>query len=105
MNTYSNQWEVCDAARVIAEDLHKERRELSIEPLDIHDWYAERMYEAADREITYTQDNWDVVNLFRCDLEAYDVPRMSDIGDDIDSYMQSAAWHIWSQLIAEALDA
>ncbi len=105
MSTYSNQWEVCDAARVIAEDIHKERQTLSVEPSDIHDWYAERMYEAADREITYTQDNWDVVNLFRCDLEDYDIPRMSDIGDDIDSYMQSAAWHIWSQLIMDALNA
>ena len=74
-------------------------------PVDnLEDWYAEQVYAAADRECIWTQDNWDVVNLFRCELDDFDLPPLAE-WDDIDHFMAAAAWRIWEQLIREALDA
>jgi len=103
MSTYRNQREVYQTARDIADVIHSERKH--VEPIeDLCDWYAEQSYAAADRECTFTQDNWDVVNLFRCDLEDYYTPPL-EMFKDLDAYMESAAWHVWNQLIMEALDA
>lgn len=102
MSTYRNTREVYETARDIAQALHNEREH--VDPVDVEDWYSESVYYAADRECTFTQDNWDVVNLFRCDLEDFDVPSLSECAS-IDDYMQTVAWHIWNQLIMEALDA
>jgi len=103
MSTYRNQREVYETARDIAQVIHNEREH--VEPIeDLCDWYAEQAFAAADRECIFTQDNWDVVNLFRCDLEDYDVPPLM-MCEDIDQFMATAAWHIWNQLIMEALDA
>lgn len=102
MSTYRNTREVYETARDIAQALHNEREH--VDPVDVEDWYSESVYYAADRECIFTQDNWDVVNLFRCDLEDFDVPPLSECAS-IDDYMQTVAWHIWNQLIMEALDA
>lgn len=106
MSTYRNTREVYETARDIAEALHKERQNADVQPFDIHEWYSERVYEEADRECTFTQDNWDVCNLFRCSPEfdmADEVP-LSEFAT-IDQYFAQIAWSIWNQLIMEALDA
>lgn len=101
MSTYRNTREVYEMARDIAQALHNEREHVG--PEDVVDWYEQSVNYAADRECIYTQDNWDVVNLFRCDLEDYYVPPMA-MYESIDDYMAGTAWHIWNTLIMEALD-
>jgi hypothetical protein len=106
MSTYRNQREVYETARDIADSIHRERQHADVQPFDIHEWYAERVYEEAERECTFTQDNWDVCNLFRCSAEFLyaDAVPLSEF-EDIDKYMANMAWHVWNQLIMEALDA
>ena len=106
MSTYRNTREVYETARDVADTIHNERKHLTDEPLDIHEWYADRVYDGADRLCIWTQDNWDVCNLFRCspEFEIADETPLSEF-DDIDKYMTTIAWHVWSQLIMEALDA
>ena len=101
MSTYRNTREVYETARDIAQMLHNEREHVG--PEDVEEWYSESVYAAADRECIYTQDNWDVVNLFRCDLEDYDILPLT-MYQSIDDYMAGTAWHIWNALIREALD-
>ena len=106
MSTYRNQREVYQTARDLADMIHQERQHADVEPFDIQDWYLERVYQEADRECTFTQDNWDVCNLFRCSTEfcvADEVP-LSEF-EDVDKYFAYVASNIWYQLIAEALDA
>ena len=101
MSTFKCSREVYETARDIAETIRNEREHA--DPVDIDEWNLESVYAAAERECIYTQDNWDVVNLFRCGLDSLDVPPMSEC-DDIHSYMEVAAWYIWTDLIHEALN-
>ncbi len=106
MSTYRNQREVYQTATDIAEALKNERQHADVQPFDVHEWYDERVFEEADRECIYTQDNWDVCNLFRCSDEfamADEVP-VSEF-ETIDQYFTYVAHSIWCQLIREALDA
>ena len=105
MSTYRNTREVYETARDIAQALHNEREH--VDPVDVEDWYSESVYYAADRECTFTQDNWDVVNLFRCSPEMDEAIAMSrDLRDfdSIDQYMAAMAYYVWDQLIREALE-
>ena len=94
--TFKCSREVYETARDSADSI---RNELKHYP---ENEALELVYQEADRQCIYTQDNWDVVNLFRCDLESIDVPPMSEY-DNIDRYMEAAAWHIWTNLMFEEL--
>ena len=105
MSTYRNQREVYETARGIAQ-VFKAELEHCQPVFDLDEWYDDQVFAAADRECIYTQDNWDVCNLFRCSPEfdmADEVP-MSEF-ESIDQYFAYVAYNIWCQLIREALDA
>ena len=60
----------------------------------------------ADSLCIWTQDNWDVCNIMRCSDEMIEAQEYASMGefDGIDSYMTVLAFHIWEQLINEALN-
>ena len=104
MSTFRNIREVYETANGIADMLRNEREH--VDPVDVEEWYSESVCEAADRECIYTQDNWDVCNIMRCSDEMYtaeDLAPMSEY-EGPDSYMMALAFHIWEQLIREALN-
>ena len=96
MSTFKCSREVYETARDIAESI---RDELKHYP---ENEALELVFQEADRQCIYTQDNWDVVNLFRCDLENLDIPPLAE--STIDNYMEVAAWQIWNSLICEELN-
>lgn len=106
MSTYQNTREVYESAADAAATLNAELKHMAEEPFDIEEWWQERIIEEADRLCIWTQDNWDVCNLFRCSPEydmADEVP-LSEFGT-IDSYFTYVAHNIWCQLINDERDA
>jgi len=96
MSTFKCSREVYETARDSAESI---RNELKHYP---ENEALELVYQEADRQCIYTQDNWDVVNLFRCEIEDLDLPLISE--STIDNYMEVAAWQIWNRLICDELN-
>ena len=105
MTTYRNTREVYETAADHADSILAE--EVHVDPVDVDEWRSEMVSYEADRECIYTQDNWDVVNLFRCSPEMDEAIAMSrDLRDfdSIDQYMAAMAYYVWDQLIREALE-
>ena len=102
MSTYKNIREVYESAADSADTI---RREIKHYDAD-EERQQEMVWQEADRQCIYTQDNWDVCNIMRCSDEMYtaeDLAPMSEY-EGPDSYMMALAFHIWEQLIREALN-
>ena len=103
MSTYKNTHAVYMNAIRIANDLKDELEH--VETFNRDEWLDDAIFMAADREVIWTQDNWDVCNLFRCSPEfhmAEDVP-LSEF-ETVDAYFACIAHSIWTQLIREAFE-
>ena len=105
MSTYRRTFDVYETAAdhadlILAEEVH-------VDPPSADEWRLEMISYEADRECIFTQDNWDVVNLFRCSPEMDEAESMGGpLGDydSIDQYMSAMAYYVWEQLIREALE-
>ena len=101
MSTFKNIREVYESAADSADTI---RREIKYDADE--DRQQELVWQEADRLCIYTQDNWDVCNIMRCSNEMYEAEVLAPIGDfkEADAYMTALAYHLWEQLITEALD-
>ena len=102
MSTYKCIREVYESAADAAETIKREIKHYDAD----EERQQELAHQEADRLCTYTQDNWDVVNIMRCSDEMIEAQEYASMGefDGIDSYMTVLAFHIWEQLINEALN-
>ena len=103
MSTYVHSREVYQTAQDHAEVIREELKHAK--PFDPEEFIDEQVWDAAEHESIYTQDNWDVCNLFRCSPEfhmAEDVP-LSEF-ETVDAYFACIAHSIWTQLIREAFE-
>ena len=99
MSTFRNIREVYESAADSADTIRHTMKHYPDSDVD------ELVWQEADRQCIYTQDNWDVCNIMRCSDEMYtaeDLAPMSEY-EGPDSYMMALAFHIWEQLIREAL--
>jgi hypothetical protein len=101
MSTYKCIREVYESAADAADTIKREIKHYDAD----EERQQELVYQEADRLCTYTQDNWDVVNIMRCSYEMIEAQEFASVGefDGIDSHMTVLAFHIWEQLINEAL--
>ncbi len=100
MSTYKNIREVYESAADCADTIRNEMKHYPDNDVD------ELVWQEADRQCIYTQDNWDVCNIMRCSDEMYGAEVLAPISqyESLDDYMTALAYHIWDQLIREALD-
>ena len=100
MSTYKNIREVYESAEDCADTIRYAMKHYPDEDVE------ELVWQEADRLCIYTQDNWDVCNIMRCSDELYEAEVLAPIGDfkEADAYMTALAYHLWEQLIREALD-
>ena len=99
MSTYKCSREVYESAADAAECIRNENKHYPDNDVET------LIHQEADRLCIYTQDNWDVVNIMRCSYEMIEAQEFASMGefDGIDSHMTVLAFHIWEQLITEAL--
>ena len=99
MSTYKCIREVYESAADAADTIRNEMKHYPDNDIQ------ELAHQEADRLCIYTQDNWDVVNIMRCSDEMYEAEVLSPIGEytEANDYMTALAFHLWEQLIAEAL--
>jgi len=99
MSTYKCSREVYESAADAADTIRNEMKHYPDNDVET------LTHQEADRLCTYTQDNWDVVNIMRCSYEMIEAQEFASMGefDGIDSHMTVLAFHIWEQLITEAL--
>ena len=100
MSTYKCIREVYESAADAADTIRNEMKHYPDNDIET------LIHQEADRLCIYTQDNWDVVNIMRCSDEMVEAQEYASMGefDGIDSHMTVLAFHIWGQLIAEALN-
>ena len=101
--TYKNIREVYESAADSADTI---RREIKHYDAD-EERQQEMVWQEADRLCIYTQDNWDVCNIMWGSNEmdhAEDLAPIGEYDESLDYYMKALAYHIWDQLIREALD-
>ena len=101
MSTYKCIREVYESAADAADTIKREIKHYDAD----EERQQELVYQEADRLCIYTQDNWDVCNIMRCSDEMYEAEVLSPMGEhpELDAYMTVLAFHIWEQLINEAL--
>jgi hypothetical protein len=99
MSTYKCSREVYESAADAADTIRNEMKHYPDNDVET------LIHQEADRLCIYTQDNWDVVNIMRCSYEMIEAQEFASMGefDGIDSHMTVLAFHIWEQLITEAL--
>ena len=99
MSTYKCIREVYESAADAADTIRNEMKHYPDNDIET------LIHQEADRLCIYTQDNWDVVNIMRCSYEMIEAQEFASMGefDGIDSHMTVLAFHIWEQLITEAL--
>ena len=100
MSTFRNIREVYESAADSADTIRHTMKHYPDSDVD------ELVWQEADRQCIYTQDNWDVCNIMRCSNEMYEAEVLAPIGDfkEADAYMTALAYHLWEQLIREALE-
>ncbi len=100
MSTYKNIREVYESAADCADTIRNEMKHYPDNDVD------ELVWQEADRQCIYTQDNWDVCNIMWGSNEMDHAEDLAPIGEyeSLDDYMKALAYHIWEQLIREALD-
>ena len=100
MSTYKCIREVYESAADAADTIRNEMKHSQYDSVDV------LVHQEADRLCIYTQDNWDVVNIMRCSDEMVEAQEYASMGefDGIDSHMVVLAYHVWEQLITEALN-
>ena len=103
MSTYVHSREVYQTAQDHAEVIREELKH--VETFDRDEWLDDAIFMAADREVIWTQDNWDVCNLFRCspEFEMADEVHHGEF-QTIDQYFACVAHGIWMQLIREQFE-
>ena len=101
MSTYKCIREVYESAADAADTIKREIKHYDAD----EERQQELAHQEAERLCTYTQDNWDVVNIMRCSFEMIEAQEYASMGefDGIDSHMTVLAFYIWEQLITEAL--
>ena len=99
MSTYKCIREVYESAADAADTIRNEMKHYPDNDIET------LINQEADRLCTYTQDNWDVVNIMRCSDEMDEAQEYASMGEfeGIDSHMAVLAFYVWEQLIAEAL--
>ena len=99
MSTYKCIREVYESAADAADTIRNEMKHYPDNDIET------LIHQEADRLCTYTQDNWDVVNIMRCSDEMVEAQEYASMGEfeGIDSHMAVLAFYVWEQLIAEAL--
>jgi len=100
MSTYKCIREVYESAADAADTIRNEMKHYPDNDIET------LIHQEADRLCTYTQDNWDVVNIMRCSDEMDEAQEYASMGEfeGIDSHMAVLAFYVWGQLIAEALN-
>ena len=99
MSTYKCIREVYESAADAADTIRNEMKHYPDNDIET------LIHQEADRLCTYTQDNWDVVNIMRCSDEMVEAQEYASMGEfeGIDSHMAVLAFYVWEQLISEAL--
>ena len=101
MSTYKVIREVYESAADAADTIRNEIKHYDAD----EERQQQLVSQEADRLCIYTQDNWDVCNIMRCSDEMYEAQEYASMVefDGTDSLMVVLAFHIWEQLITEAL--